>query len=65
MDIQGEKFLVIGGAGFIGSHVVDQQLLEDVAEIRIFDNFTRGSEQKTMTEEHPYNNTKSHLLQGA
>ncbi len=45
MDIRGKKFLVIGGAGLIGSHTVDELLKEDVAEIRIFDNFTRGREE--------------------
>ncbi|CAB1065100.1 UDP-glucose 4-epimerase (EC [Olavius sp. associated proteobacterium Delta 1] len=45
MDLKGKKFLVIGGAGFIGSHLVDQLILEDVSEIRIYDNFTRGSEE--------------------
>jgi UDP-glucose 4-epimerase len=44
MDLKGKKFLVIGGAGFIGSHLVDQLIQEDVAEVRIFDNFTRGSD---------------------
>ncbi len=43
MDLKGRRFLVIGGAGLIGSHTVDALLAEDVAEIRIFDNFTRGS----------------------
>lgn len=45
MDIKGKTFLVIGGAGFIGSHLVDQLIQEDVAEIRIYDNFTRGCEE--------------------
>lgn len=43
MDVKGKRFLVIGGAGLIGSHTVDELLKEDVAEIRIFDNFARGS----------------------
>lgn len=44
MDLKGRRFVVIGGAGLIGSHTVDALLAEDVAEIRIYDNFTRGSE---------------------
>ncbi|MFQ5729616.1 MAG: NAD-dependent epimerase/dehydratase family protein [Waddliaceae bacterium] len=43
MEIRGKRFLVIGGAGLIGSHTVDALLQEDVAEVRIYDNFTRGT----------------------
>ncbi|MBE9207141.1 NAD-dependent epimerase/dehydratase family protein [Nostoc sp. LEGE 06077] len=49
MDLQGKRLLVIGGAGLIGSHTVDQLLKEDVEEIRIYDNFTRGR-QENLTE---------------
>ena len=42
MDIVGKKLLLIGGAGFIGSHTLDLLLKEDIKEIIIFDNFTRG-----------------------
>lgn len=45
MDLKGKRLLVIGGAGLIGSHTVDELLKEDVAEIRVFDNFTRGREE--------------------
>jgi UDP-glucose 4-epimerase len=43
MDFPGKKFVVIGGAGFIGSHTVDQLTREDVGEIIIYDNFVRGT----------------------
>lgn len=43
MEIKGKKFVVIGGAGLIGSHTVDKLLEEDVEEITIYDNFVRGS----------------------
>ncbi len=45
MNLKDKKLLLIGGAGLIGSHTVDELLKEDVAEIRIFDNFTRGREE--------------------
>jgi len=42
MEIKGNRFLVIGGAGFIGSHLVEALAREGAAEVRIFDNFSRG-----------------------
>tara|TARA_R110000772_G_scaffold124985_3_gene231616 strand:+ start:267 stop:1268 length:1002 start_codon:yes stop_codon:yes gene_type:complete len=45
MNIQGAKLVVVGGAGLIGSHTVDQLLKEDVKEILIYDNFVRGSRE--------------------
>lgn len=41
-DLRGKKIVVIGGAGLIGSHVVDELCKEDIAEVIIYDNFTRG-----------------------
>jgi UDP-glucose 4-epimerase len=42
LHISGKKFLVIGGAGFIGSHVVAELLKHDVKEVIVFDNYARG-----------------------
>jgi len=43
MDIAGKKIIVIGGAGLVGSHIVDQLTEEPVSEIVVLDNFVRGT----------------------
>jgi UDP-glucose 4-epimerase len=43
MDLTDKRILVIGGAGLIGSHVVDQLVKTGVKEIIVYDNFFRGS----------------------
>lgn len=54
MDIKGKKIMVIGGAGFIGSHVVEELIKEDVGQVVIYDNFLRGSMDNIKTAlEHP------------
>jgi len=42
MNIEGKSILVIGGAGFIGSHVVAELLRFPVKEVIIYDNLSRG-----------------------
>jgi len=41
-DLRGKRILVTGGAGFIGSHIVDLLCDEDCAEIVAVDNMIRG-----------------------
>jgi UDP-glucose 4-epimerase len=43
MEIRGKRFLVVGGAGFIGSHVAELLLAEGAQLVRIYDNFSRGT----------------------
>jgi UDP-glucose 4-epimerase len=43
VEFKGKRFVVIGGAGLIGSHAIDQLTKTDAAEIVIYDNFVRGT----------------------
>jgi nucleoside-diphosphate-sugar epimerase len=42
MDLKGHRVMLVGGAGLVGSHIVDRLLREPVAEIVVYDNFVRG-----------------------
>jgi UDP-glucose 4-epimerase len=43
MDLSGKRIMLVGGAGLVGSHIIDQLIAEPVAEIVIYDNFVRGT----------------------
>lgn len=47
--ISGQRILVTGGAGTIGSHVVDQALEAGASEVVVLDNFARGRMENLAT----------------
>jgi UDP-N-acetylglucosamine 4-epimerase len=42
-NISGKSFLVTGGAGFIGSHIVEYLLTNGAGKVRVLDNLSTGS----------------------
>lgn len=45
MDLTNTRLMLVGGAGLVGSHIVDQLVDEPVSEIVVFDNFVRGTRE--------------------
>ncbi len=43
MSLAGKRVLVTGGAGFVGSHIIDQLAGEDCRSVLALDNLVRGS----------------------
>ena len=49
MKLDNKNILVLGGAGFVGSHVVSELLKTKIGKISIFDNFSRGKKENILT----------------
>jgi len=45
MEIEGNIILITGGAGFIGSHIVDRFIEENAKKIIVYDNFSTGKKE--------------------
>jgi UDP-glucose 4-epimerase len=61
MHIAGRKLFVVGGAGFIGSHVVERLLDEGAACVTVFDNYSSGRRWHL---EDRRNDLRLHLMEG-
>jgi UDP-N-acetylglucosamine 4-epimerase len=53
-DLSGKSFLITGGAGFIGSHIVEYLLRHGAGRVRVLDNLMTGlMSNVTLFQDHP------------
>lgn len=62
MKLTGKNVLVTGGAGFIGSHLVDRIIREDPAKLLIVDNFYLGHEDNLSDAKEAFPDLSIHRL---
>jgi UDP-glucose 4-epimerase len=58
MSLKNKSVLVTGGAGFIGSHLVDSLIREEPEKIIVVDNFFLGKYENLADTQRSYNNLK-------
>jgi UDP-glucose 4-epimerase len=58
MSVKNKSVLVTGGAGFIGSHLVDRIIKEEPENIVVVDNFLLGKESNLKDAREIYQNLK-------
>lgn len=61
MGLKNKTVLVTGGAGFIGSHLVDNLLEKDIKNVIIYDDFSTGRERNV---EYLKGNGKVRIIRG-
>lgn len=54
--------MMIGGAGLVGSHIVDELIAEPIKEIVVFDNFVRGNRENLSA---ALNSPKVRVIEGS
>jgi len=65
MKLQGKSILVTGGAGFIGSHLVDRLICEDPANVVVVDNFFLGREENLVATQAAFSDLRVYRLDAA
>lgn len=65
MDLNNKNIMVTGGAGFIGSNLVDRLILEKPSSIVVVDNFFLGSEGNLLEAKKNFPSLKVYRLDGS
>ena len=60
-ELTNSRVLITGGAGFVGSHITDYLLKENVSEVILLDNFVRGRKENILE---PLKSKKTRLVEG-